>query len=242
MRKTKKKRKKNIKPQSLGGKMWKILGSPKLSLVLAIFALSSIVYFQDKTKKNKKKKIHSFQKSQRHKPIISLKKTLGRSRKNGPYLTPQFFNTGDIIIRQNKKLLQLALIWKTKKNVQVVGLNKKQPLIKWLKETNGRFALYRIKKQSIPNATKWLSQFNALNTIKPISQRPSMSKKPTSKKMKPRPTSQPLNKQPQILKFISQLYQKWGTQLPKNKKYSQQKWLQLLTQKSHYNDLKTLNK
>lgn len=199
-------------------KIWRFLGSPKLTLVIAVFVLGSIVYYKGTLKKAKPKNKQA--KQTQHTPLFVPQNVLGRSRPRGPLLTTDFFSTGDLILRKQKKTLQLAWIYKEKnKKPQVISLEgSRSPLLTWLKATGGRFALYRMAKAHRSQAHKALSAWRNKATSRATSQ-------PTSR-------THPLGR-------LAQTYQSAKLPFPASKTpQNPQAWLQSIASRGHYNDFR----
>lgn len=139
------------RPKAEQSVLMRVLSNPKTTLVLGIFAFLSIIYYKvriappdDEPKKGTKKTSVSAE----DRPLLTLG-VLGKTREDGPVLTRSFFATGDIVISGTASAPQWGLIsmsGSTKESaVEVVHpWQATQPILPWIRERGGRFALFRI--------------------------------------------------------------------------------------------------
>jgi hypothetical protein len=201
-----------------------IISSPKLTLVLGIVAFFSIVYYKVYIAPPEKKTDTSLQPAERitaaNIPIVNEDDILGRTRPNGPLLSRSFFRTGDLAIIGSAQNRKWGIIHKTTQGIKVVHPQiPEQDLLKWLVQHDGRFALYRV----FPPSQQISEQLE--KDIAKIATDPS----PLS------PDTLPSNS----LATIIRLYQDMGIKLPSlpQPPSTQENWLQILIEQSHYNDL-----
>lgn len=153
--------------------LMKILGSTKISPVLGLIALISIVYFKNNKIDTKKKKAVLRSNVDRTLPVFVTAEQMGKTRPNGPTLTRSFFQTGDVVIRKTaSKSLQYGLVHKTKDAIWVHPAQaSKGRLYAWLKQGSGRFALFRVRIPTVQQRLALIKAFtvhshkNAFSTL-----------------------------------------------------------------------------
>lgn len=197
-------------PVSKRSGLMKILGSTKITPILGLAALLSILYYKNKSAKPKEKPKKVASNVDRRAPLLAPMAELGRTREGGPMLTRGYFSRGDLVLRKNKKgQLEAAVIEKKGKDVRILPLRggSATPLLGWIKAGNGHFALLRIKLRS-EKAWKKLTQ--------------AIAKHATQKLPHPRA-----------------VYTSAGLGLPaplNDATLTRKQWLDALLKQSHYND------
>lgn len=189
----------------------RLLGSTRVTPILGLAALISILYFKSGGKDEKKKKKPLSSQVDKSIPVFAPKGILGRTREAGPLLTRAFFRSGELIIRRGKeKHLVWGIIEKQPKQVWLLSKDKRVPLMDWLKQGDGRFALYRTR---LPKGT-WKTRRAAVQ--KALSQQAALAS---------------------IDALIKLVQESKGTLPARSKSATAQTWLQSVIQTSHYNDL-----
>jgi hypothetical protein len=204
----------------------RILSSPKTTLVLGLFAFASIFFYKrfilSKDIPPPEKTVEDIAKE---KPLFASKDALGRAREGGILLTKSFFDSGDLILRQNRDRLEIAVIARRAGQPFVMrpraqGIH----VMTWLRETDGRFALFRLPPTPRPTLLRALARLQS----------------PTPPASAPTTAPQiPPHAQDDLALFT--IYRDLKIKLPTYpKEHSQaalQAALQIILQKAHYNDL-----
>jgi hypothetical protein len=197
--------------------LMRLLGSTKITPILGLAAFLSILYYKNNSAKreaNKKQVLRS--QVDREAPVFTKREVIGKLREGGPVLTKSFFGQGDLIVRKHKGTLELAVIHKTKQDVKVwTTPGRTSPLSAWLKEADGRLALYRVK---IKSEKAWGALASSLRPILQTKQA----------------------KASNVLAALVAAYQKAQCKLPTFVPVNQTPavWVKQLVEQSHYNDLK----
>ena len=206
----------------------RILSSPKTTLVLGLFAFASIFFYKrfilSKDIPPPEKTVEDIAKE---KPLFASKDALGRAREGGILLTNSFFDSGDLILRQNRERLEIAVIARRAGQPFVMRPRTQGiPVMTWLRETDGRFALFRLPPTPRPTLLRALARLQSTATHPPSSA----------------PTTQPqLPPHAQDDLALFAIYRDLNIKLPSYPKEHSQAALhaslQKILQKAHYNDL-----
>lgn len=125
-----------------------LLGSHKTTLFLGLLALASIFYYKFCSVSPPLQKAPSRRMAitPRRGGVLAPGLILGRSRPKGPLLTRSFFHTGDLVLAGKLKApARLGVVRLASKKVQVLEPSQRPtPLLAWIREAGGRFALYRL--------------------------------------------------------------------------------------------------
>lgn len=204
--------------KSTGSRIWKLLGSPKLTLFVGVLTFGSILYYKNNLRIQKQKDAKHQIKSKKKVPLLALKQSLGQTRPGGPHLTMRYFRRGELLIRKKGKHYEWALIDKRGDELLIFQPNGKQAsLLPWLKETGGRFALYRtslhkkLDNKQVQQALQ--AQGFPFGTTKVLASKTTL----------------------QALQTLLNTYKLALPTPAKNK--DEQHWLAHIVEESHYNDL-----
>ncbi len=178
-------------PKKPASPLMRILSSPKTTLVLGLFAFGSILFYKQfilsKDIGLPKKTVQDII---QEKSLFDEKKKLGRARDGGMLLTAESVDTGDILIRQHNGRLDLAVV--AKRNADFLVLRPASaitPLMTWLRQGDGYFALYRLPPTPRPKLLRLLATLQELADAKQLPSLPTITQ-PT-KPSRSTATSQP---------------------------------------------------
>gem|GEM_PF-2515645 len=237
-------------PKKPTSALMRILGSPKTTLVLGLLAFTSILFYKHfilskdigTPKKTVQEIIHE-------KSLFDPKKELGRARDGGMLLTAESVDTGDLLIRQHEGRLEIAVV--ARRNADFFVLRPASPitpLMTWLRQGDGYFALYRLSPTPRPKLLRLLAALQDLaeqNPLPPLPVRSSTSQPSASQPSTSQPSQTTASTTPPSIEslrnlWILQAFRQQQIKLPTHSllPHQEQHALQRILQRSLYNDLR----
>lgn len=163
----------------------RLLSSGKITPFLGLFALLSILYYKasfvpaSNPQGTPKAALVTWEEA----PLLEPKQILGRPRPQGPLLTRSFAQPADIVLRSFQGRLEMAVIAERPTGELSIlrPSGEVVPLLAWLQEAGGRFALFRFGKAPLSQrqavlrtlrSLRPLSAFPETSTSRPTASRP----------------------------------------------------------------------
>ncbi|MCB9639502.1 MAG: hypothetical protein H6728_08485 [Myxococcales bacterium] len=221
-------------PRKPKSPLMRILGSPKTTLFLGLFAFGTIVFYKQailsKDIGEPKKTVKDIIKE---KPLFDEKKALGRAREGGMLLTFGTLDTGDLLVRQNEGHLEVAAVVRKGNEFRVIRpYSGEFPVMSWLRQGDGRFALYKLPPTPRPKLLRLLAKLQE----RALQKTPQPLVAPTSQ-----PSSKPTKLDPDALRnlWIFQVYRQVKIKLPTHtlSLLQEKPALKKLLDRTLYNDL-----